>query len=235
MFCAFFRSQPSNKKASIYTSTLFCIALTPLSLFFTPWVYQIPGFEKGVSALQQIEERLNLSSLEREGSESSSPEQPAELLKQSTGLKEVSAILPEPAEPVAPQDTTKYSNPHTVSTTTKSLFPTFPIQILAPLNRWGFSEFRLLIILLWISGVVYFFVQWLDSWRHTRLLLKEAKSVECPDVLDAVERVRQLLFLNADLVVKQSLYPPLLPGSGNRFCFFLPIMWFGLRNWIFAP
>lgn len=197
-FCSFFHSHPSNKKATIHTSTLLCIALIPLSLWLTPWVRKIPGFESGVSILDRMEERLTVAPLEREGID-----RPASV--SSEGAKDPgtnSTVLLPPSDLADRRDSESSSVSTSLSSAPQLEFPDSHTTLHLP----NFLHFASFVIPLWILGVAYFLTKWRVAWWRTRRLLKGAQTVDRIDVLETVERVRQQLFLDAELNIKQAPY-----------------------------
>lgn len=60
---------------------------------------------------------------------------------------------------------------------------------------------------IWCIGFLIFFIRWVNSWRCVSQITASAQDIKDPQLIELIERSRQLLFIHKNITVKQTQYP----------------------------
>lgn len=204
----FVRHRAGNIHAALWTTTLVCAWLIPLSplvchpLLGETWLSSgIPLFSRLISrpdiAVSSGKEPVPESQSESEENHRSR-DSTSKNTPNPTALTVQSSI-----ETVANQN----SSPIDLGSAKKEKWPAYGVRIWERLRDAALFLLlyaKPLVMGIWILGVLYKLIEWLQSWFYIYRIINTARPLKTPKILADIERLRQLLFIDGAITIRRA-------------------------------
>lgn len=196
--CWCFRKKTSNIHSAILNVTVLCIWLIPLSPYLIEPFLQQPFVQSIIAVLESSQ-----NSLFSKGLLSNDPSQRPDFKPtpvKTTGQS--SAVVKDQKEPGSSVEYPIL----TIENQENGSWTQIAICIAQSIRQY-IGVLTKVLFGIWVIGVAFFFVRWVHSWWSVSRIVSSSQNLQNRQILELIERVRQLLFIHKKIIAKQTHYP----------------------------